>query len=472
VAGLTRFELDPSCRRPAHGPVLLGGSPLRLFRVTTAGAGVLDAIERGEALDPGHEPLTDALLDAGAIHPLSAPGAGPWTIDDVTVVVPVHDGDHAAVAAIIAACAGVGGLVIVDDASTPPIGRIAGASVVRLDTNAGPGGARLAGLGKVTTPLVAFVDADVTLPAGWLEGLLPHLTDDRVALVAPRVRSQAASGSALARYEAERSPLDLGPQRARVRAGTRVSYVPAAALLCRRAAVIDVGGFDAQLRFGEDVDLVWRLDEAGWRCRYEPDVVVEHEPRPDLGAWLAQRVAYGSSAAPLAGRHPGALAPVRMSGWSLAVWALAALGRPLAAATVAGGTTAALARVLGEVPDRARVAIDVAGRGHLHAGRLLADALRRPWWPLLAAAALVSRRARRLALATLAPLALDWAASGRRLDPARYVALRVADDVAYGAGVWRGVLTARTLAPLVPDLRNWPPRRRQDAAAAGYGRHR
>ena len=53
---------------------------------------------------------------------------------------------------------------------------------------------------------------------------------------------------------------------------TRVAYVPTAALLVRRAALGD--GFDESLRNGEDVDLVWRLIEAGWRVRYEPAVQV------------------------------------------------------------------------------------------------------------------------------------------------------------------------------------------------------
>ena len=61
----------------------------------------------------------------------------------------------------------------------------------------------------VTTPLVAFVDADVDAPEGWLDRLLPHFEDDRVALVAPRVAS-APARTMLAGYEAGNSPLDLG----------------------------------------------------------------------------------------------------------------------------------------------------------------------------------------------------------------------------------------------------------------------
>jgi hypothetical protein len=55
---------------------------------------------------------------------------------------------------------------------------------------------------------------------------------------------------------------------------------------------------------------VWRLHDAGWRIRYDPAIGVEHgEPR----SWrrlLVRRMRYGTSAAPLARRHPGRLAPV------------------------------------------------------------------------------------------------------------------------------------------------------------------
>ena len=257
-------------------------------------------------------------------------------------------------------------------------------------------------------------------------------------------------GAPTAAYEHHHSPLDLGSEPARIRQGTRVSYVPAAAIVCRTDAVRGVGGFDESLRYGEDVDLVWRLDAAGWRCRYEPRSLVLHEPRPTWAAWVRQRVTYGSSSAPLSTRHPGALAPIRISAWSAAAWASAALVRPPAGAVIGGalaaGSAAALVQKLPDVP--ARQAFLLAWRGNLRAGSQLADAVRRAWWPLLAIAALRSGAARRaLALSALAARS----------------PLRLADDLAFSIGVWKGMLAERTLQPLVPDLTNWPGR--QSASA-------
>src|SRR5690606_4131874 len=119
------------------------------------------------------------------------------------------------------------GWIVVDDASTPPVE----GATIRLDRNVGPGAARMAGLTHVTTPFVAFVDADVDVgaDAAWLDGLLGHFDDERVALVAPRVRSRPGP-TRLARYERRHSPLDLGRLPGPVRPGSRIGYVPAAAI--------------------------------------------------------------------------------------------------------------------------------------------------------------------------------------------------------------------------------------------------
>lgn len=457
---MTRYTLDSSVRRVGGGRVLIGGSPLILLRLTAAGAELIDRIGRGEPASSGAKTvsLLDRLLDGGVVHPQPATGASPG---DVTVVVPAFRASPHELRTIVEACADTAGVIIVDDVSPLPIQPVAGATVIRREVNGGPGAARMTGLEQVpgATTLVAFVDTDVVLTDGWLDPLLAHFADPRVAVVAPRVVSvgDPTSTSRLVRYDLAKSPLDLGPAPARVRAGSRVSYVPAAAILCRRAALEQVGGFDPTLRFGEDVDLVWRLDEAGWRVRYEPGSVVHHQPRPALGTWMRQRFSYGSSAAALAERHPGALAPVRVSGWSAASWAAVVGGWPVVGGALAATTTALLARKLRDVPDGARLALRLAGLGHLYAGRSLASGITREWWPLAAAAAIASKRARRAALlAVVVPALLDWRGDRPSLDPVTYTALRLLDDVSYGTGVITGAARARSLGALRPDFRSWP----------------
>lgn len=430
--------------------MVIAGSPLRLFRLSGGGAHIISLAEAGAVPDTGAiRQMIDRFIDAGALHP--EPEHGTFSVVDVTVVMPAHG--HRPVALGSPALDGMA-VVVVDDASTTPLD-IVDAHLVRRPQNGGPAAARNTGLQSVATPLVAFVDADVVLPPDWLAPLLLHFTDDRVALVAPRVVSEPGRGL-VADHETRHSPLDLGPDPARIAPGTRVSYVPAAVVVARTDAVREIGGFDESLRVGEDVDLVWRLVDDGRRCRYEPAVVVEHRPRDGIGPMLRQRRDYGTSAAPLARRHPGRLAPVRMSGWSALAWGLIAGRRPLLAFGVAAATTVALVRKLRDVPSRDAALLALTG--HLAAGRQLARALRRVWWPLALVAAIGSRHARALVVAALVAPAIDDAIRTRSTRPLLDLPMAIADDAAYGAGVWRGVVAERDVGPLLPEFRNWPSR--------------
>ena len=269
--------------------------------------------------------------------------------------------------------------IVVDDASadagaTKEIAERHGARFVGLATNVGPAGARNAGLAVVHTALVAFVDSDCVPADGWLGPLLGHFDDPLVAAVAPRI----VRAGRPARYEAARSSLDRGDRGGPVRPGSRIPFVPSAALLVRADVAMGPDLFDAALRGGEDVDLVWRLGEAGWDVRYVPSSTVAHEGPATLRAFLARRAFYGTTAAPLARRHGDALAPVHLSGWSLAVWSLVLARRPVLALAALAASIAILARRLrGLVRDPVGVAAHIAGGGTTRAGAAgarLADA--------------------------------------------------------------------------------------------------
>ena len=311
--------------------------------------------------------------------------------------------------------------------------------------------------------------------------LLAHLGDELVGAVAPRVRASPGRAPAwLAGYERARSPLDLGGGPGSVRPGARVPYVPTTTLLVRREALASIDGFDEALRFGEDVDLVWRLVGAGWRVRYEPSVEVSHPSRPSLPKWIGQRVRYGTSAAALTRRHPGAVAPLRISGWSGLAWAAVVAGRPVVGAGIGAGTTAALVPKLRGLDHPIREALKLAGMGNVWAGRAVAEAIRRPWWPIAVAVGAVSRRSRpALVAAAVAPLLLEWRERKPELDVTRFVGLRLLDDMSYGAGVWLGCLQERSLAALrpaftgpVPVSRDVSKRASPDRDRPGDGRSR
>lgn len=443
-----RIALDRRTRQLAPG-VWSGGTPHRVVRLSAAGS----AVWRRLVTDPVDGRVAGALArrltDAGLAHPCPPPARpGPA---DVTIVIPVRD-RAALLDRCLSALAGPYPIIVVDDGSRAPeaVGTVAaahGASLVRRRDNGGPAAARNTGLEHVTTDLVAFVDSDCVPAPGWLDALAGHFADPLVAAVAPRV-----SGG-----------LDLGPDPARVSPRTRLSYVPTAALVARRRALLAVarpsGIFDPSLRVGEDVDLVWRLHERGWRVRYDPAVRVGHQEPASWPALLARRMSYGTSAAPLALRHPGNVAPLVVDPWpALAVAAL--LGRrPVVAGAALTASVLTTARTLREhhlpAVDAWRMNTSAMTKTFLGIGRYATQFAA----PLLLAG-LLGRRHRAAALALLiGPGLAAWAGRCPPRDPLTQVIAAMADDVAYGAGVWAGCVTHGTVAPLRPVVR-WPTRKR------------
>ncbi len=438
------------------GRVLLGGAPPRMLRLTPAGRALL-AGGGFTVTDATSRALARRLLDTGVVHPV-ADGGGPGP-RDVTVVVPVKDRTEAVARLLAALPADLGGVIVVDDGSADPEGlravaRTAGAGVLRHDHPRGPAAARNAGLAAAATPLVAFLDSDVLPDPGWLTPLLAHLADPAVGLVAPRIVALPPVHGWLGRYEAVRSSLDLGPDPAVVVPRTRVAYVPSAALLVRRAAV--GAGFHEDMHVAEDVDLVLRLHAAGWRQRYEPTSRVAHDHRTDLRQWWLRKAFYGTGAAPLALRHPGAVPPMVLSPWAAAVAGALLARRPLVAAGVAAW---AVQRLVPQLPELSRpwaAAVRIIGLGAVGAVGQTADAVNRHYWPLAALACAFSARARgTVAVVALVEGVVDWVRHRDR-DPAarpgllgHLVAHRL-DDLAYGAGLWWGALRHRTIEPLRP----------------------
>jgi mycofactocin system glycosyltransferase len=455
----TRLVADRSFEWLAD-TLIAGGSPWRLLRLSEQGAALVAAWLAGEPVtaDRTAGGLARRLVDAGLAHPTIR--SRPVAPGEIDVVIPVRD-DPSGLESLLRMCARTPlvGVTVVDDGSldAAAIDRIAlahGATLLRHDVPLGPGAARNTGLGATSAPLVAFLDADTVPDANWLAELVAHFDDPVVGAVAPRVRGPVGS-SWRDRFEAAASPLDLGDQPGVVRPGTTVPFVPGAAIVVRRSAVGD--GFDPTLRVGEDVDLVWRLAGRGWHVRYDPTVVVTHAARPSWLRWLAQRFAYGLSAAPLEARHGDAVAPLRADPRVLATVGLVLLGRPRAAIGLLSWSAASLARQLDGIAMRGgseSAARQIAARGTALAAPGLARSTFRAYGPLMVAGAIVMPVMRRpVATVAAAATAVRWWRAGKPQPAFAFVTLSVLDDLAYGAGVFAGAVRTRRIGALRPRIR-------------------
>lgn len=434
---------------------------MRLLTLSSRGARLVADWSVGQPVGDARDErlLARRLLDAGLFDP--DPPTAPDGRTDVTVVIPVH-GRIEQLRTCLATLSDRWPVIVVDDGSPDPRAiaaeaQRADARLVSHETNRGVSAARNTGVGLATTPFVAFLDSDCVPPPGFPGSLLAHLEDPAVGLVAPRIVSPPAQRGRIAEYERRRSALDMGLRPSLVRPYGRVWYVPSAAMVARREALGT--GFDEQLEIGEDVDLVWRLHDAGWQTRYDPRVTVAHAHRIEPLAWYRRRVFYNASVAPLRRRHPARLPVLYLSPAAAIAWSTALLAWPPSIAVLAAARAGYRRRALStRLPRASGVGIGMSIGETVHEGRELARALAGPWSPLVLAALVMPGRrgvARRLAALFAAWLLADWLADRPALDPVTYGALRLADESARGLGIWQGCLRARDFRSL---LASRPPR--------------
>lgn len=172
-------------------------------------------------------------------------------------------------------------VVVVDNGSTDDtaavVGGAPGVRLVRLATNEGTV-ARNLGVETVSTPYVAFCDDD----SWWAPGSLRRAAQvldthpdlgavTAHVLVGPDERDDATSLAMAG------GPLPAVPGLP----GVPVGGFLACALVVRRQAFLDVGGFQPAFHVGgEEALLAIDLLDAGWALHYLPDVVVHHHPSP------------------------------------------------------------------------------------------------------------------------------------------------------------------------------------------------
>lgn len=437
-------RLRSDTQRVEDGRVLVGGSPFGAVRLSPR---ALQLIEDGSltVAGPAGAALAARLLDRNLADPVLDHAVEPASL---TAVIPVKDRavqlDRA-----LAHLRGVS-VIVVDDGSDDPdaVARVAarhGADLLRLPANVGPAGARNAGLARVSTEFVAFVDSDVRVSAGTLCRLARHFADPRVGLVGPSIVGvPQGSPRWFERYDAAASSLAVGSRPSSVAPGSEVGWLPGACLVGRTASLRP--GFRQDMRSGEDVDLVWRLLEDGVVVRFDPTESAEHDIRSTVRDWLGRKVLYGTSAAPLARAHGDKVAPAVLSP-AMTVAGLSVLLRSRwALVLVPAVTTWTVATLRSSVsgPVAARAAVTGVG----WAVRQEASLLLRHWWPATAALLPVSRTVRRMTVTALAVDAIVFLTQHRDLDPVTGFLARRLDDGAYGLGVWKGVVKHREVRAL------------------------
>ena len=298
----------------AHGGVLVSARPLRMVRLSPALVALIRQLPTvtAAALPPAHHRALERLEKKGFIERRWEGLKDLSAFPRVSIIIPVKDRADdlrhclQSLQQLDYPCDRLQ-IVVVDDGSSdasPDVARQFGATLVCSGSvGGGPALARNKGVSVARGEILAFIDSDCTAAKNWLADLLPTFNDPQVAAVGGWVDGMHY-GSALDRYEAVMSSLNLGRREMCGAGGNDTFYLPSCNLLMRKEAFCAAGGFRAELHVGEDVDLTWRLRDSGWKIRYVPRGTVYHAHRSLLWPFMKRRFDYGTSEGTLHRLHP------------------------------------------------------------------------------------------------------------------------------------------------------------------------
>ena len=311
---LTEIGLDSGSHSEQAQADTLGWQLHDAFQAACAGAFAFswtDEWHRGgtEILD-WHFGLTDrerkpkpALAAVSAIYEQIPPA--PLRAPRISVLVCTYNGART----LAQTCAGLAALtypdyevLVVNDGSTDASAAIAsshGFRVISTD-NRGLSSARNTALAAATGELVAFIDDDATPDPDWLTYLVEAFESGGYQAVGgPNLPVPGDGAAADAVAVSPGSPVHV------LFSDRDAEHIPGCNCAFRADALQAIGGFDTRFRTaGDDVDVCWRLQDAGGRIGYSAGAVVWHHRRDSVGRYLRQQRGYGSAEALLERKWP------------------------------------------------------------------------------------------------------------------------------------------------------------------------
>lgn len=219
-------------------------------------------------------------------------------------------------------------VVIVDDGSRDRTAEIAiDYPQFRLirQPNKGLSEARNVGLRAASGEIIAYTDSDCVVDPDWLTLIVRTMSEGGF---------DGCGGPNYAPHEEGRVEACVaaspGAPCEVLLAADRAEHLAGCNMVFSKAALTAIGGFDPRFTAaGDDVDVCWRLLDAGYRLGYCPAAFVWHFRRNTTKAYYRQQRGYGRAEAQLYLKYPERFNPLGQIKWR---------GRiPGLAATVPGG---------------------------------------------------------------------------------------------------------------------------------------
>ena len=194
-----------------------------------------------------------------------------------------------------------------------------GSRVVPAPGEGSPARARNAGALHAKGEWLLFVDSDCQPAPDLIDAYFEEPIPDGCGIVGGKVASDPDQSSLAAVFAGTRNLLsqEMGQSH------PFLPYALTANLLMRRELWRRLGGFLDGIYNGEDVDLCWRAQRAGWSLAFNSKAVVTHKDRSTVRGLLRQVAIYRASARWLHRRWPESQLPRLFWGRRLARSALA-----------------------------------------------------------------------------------------------------------------------------------------------------
>ena len=193
-------------------------------------------------------------------------------------------------------------VIVVDDGSSDRFtdcAREYGFRLIRTP-NSGLGNARNIGLFAATGEIVAYIDDDAYPDPDWLKYLAAaFLHSDFVGVGGPNLPpcDDGWVGDCVANSPG--GPIHV------LLTDREAEHIPGCNMAYRKAALLEIGGFDERFRAaGDDVDVCWSLQKRNWKLGFSPAAVVWHHRRNSVRTYLKQQRGYGRAEALLEKKWP------------------------------------------------------------------------------------------------------------------------------------------------------------------------
>jgi O-antigen biosynthesis protein len=193
-------------------------------------------------------------------------------------------------------------VIVVDDGSTDDTPAILDhfprVRVLR-QPNHGLSVARNVGLHAATGEIVAYTDSDCFVDPDWLTHLVYQLQRSGADAVGGPNLTPEDGWQAACVAASPRQPTHV------LESDQLAEHVPGCNMAFRRDALLAINGFDPIYRkAGDDVDVCWRLQQAGRWITFAPGAFVWHHRRQGPRTYLRQQAGYGEAEALLYFKHP------------------------------------------------------------------------------------------------------------------------------------------------------------------------